>query len=167
MNVMGIDPGETTGWAIGTIEPRTEIAMFGQINGDELIAGGLDVDYPQEKYASYRAICLALMQIVTNEQVDVCVIEDFTLRQLTTTKAEGISPVRIGAMLCVWLYEIMPTEREIRVSWQTPAQAKTVVTDKRMKDLDLWVPGLPHANDAIRHVDLYRRRLAGDMRESE
>lgn len=169
MRVMGIDPGETTGWAVcDVIDTGVVVLSYGQINCEDLLTSGFTIDQPHSKYVRYRAVALALMQIVAAEAVEVCVIEDFTLRQMTTTKAEGISPVRIGAMLEVWLNDIMPTEHpDIRVAWQTPSQAKTVVNDKRMKALGLWIPGNPHACDAVRHVDLYRRRIAGEMKYSE
>lgn len=159
---MGIDPGETTGWAVCRAGRSTEVLSCGEINGEDLLASGFELWQAEEKYSQYRATCLALMQILMAEEVQVVVIEDFTLRQMTTTKPEGISPVRIGAMLMVWLHEILPEGDPGfygQVYWQTPSQAKSVLTDKRMRDLGLWQRGLPHATDAVRHCDLYRRRM--------
>jgi hypothetical protein len=38
---------------------------------------------------------------------------------------------------------------------QTPATGKRFWTDKKIKQLDLWKPGLPHAMDALRHLLYY------------
>lgn len=43
------------------------------------------------------------------------------------------------------------------ITYQSAAQAKGVVTDKRLKSWGLWVPGQQHARDAIRHAVTYLR----------
>jgi len=165
MKVMGIDPGETTGWAVCNITNNGghKIKAHGEINGDELLEDGFEIEAPDAKYSQYRAQCLALMQVVNAEQPKVVIIEDFVLRQFTTMKAEGISPARIGAMLAVWLHEIMSHERgltRLKVKWQTPSQI-AVLTKARMDLLGLWIPGHPHACDAVRHCEIYRRGWSG------
>ncbi len=38
------------------------------------------------------------------------------------------------------------------ITSQTPAMGKRFWTDKKIKKLDLWEPGEPHAMDALRHL---------------
>jgi hypothetical protein len=39
---------------------------------------------------------------------------------------------------------------------QTPSQGKAFWTDDRLKKLDLWEAGQPHAMDALRHLLYYQ-----------
>lgn len=45
-----------------------------------------------------------------------------------------------------------------QVVWQSPSNAKGVFTDERIRRAGLWVPGRPHAVDAIRHLCLLWRQ---------
>lgn len=44
---------------------------------------------------------------------------------------------------------------EVDIKAQTPAQAKGFVTDDKLKKLKLYQPGMPHLNDAMRHLIYY------------
>ena len=46
-----------------------------------------------------------------------------------------------------------------RILWQTPSNAKGIFTDSRLKDQKLWIPGKPHACDAVRHLCLLWRQV--------
>ena len=46
--------------------------------------------------------------------------------------------------------------QKIPILSQTPAQGKRFWTDKKIKQLDLWEPGQPHAMDALRHLLYFR-----------
>lgn len=50
----------------------------------------------------------------------------------------------------------------IPIKEQTPAQAKNLWTDEKLKKLDLWVPAKPHAMDALRHLLYYMVVTKGD-----
>lgn len=162
MTVMGIDPGETTGWAVCRMTlGKLELISHGQISEEDVWMANFQ---NSSKYALYRGQALTLMQVVTELEPQVVVIEDFVLRQFTTMKAEGISPVRIGAMLEVWLHEIMPHNEppwKGKVEWQTPSQIG-VMHNARMKEqmpeIYKATAGFPHARDAVRHCEVYRRR---------
>lgn len=83
----------------------------------------------------------------------VVIVEDFILRQRTQSR-DLLSPVRIGARLADRLHVASMGEP----IWQQPSDAKSIVTDKRMKAWDIWQPGQPHACDAIRHLLLWLRK---------
>lgn len=44
---------------------------------------------------------------------------------------------------------------EVDIIAQTPAQAKGFVTDDKLKKMKLYQPGMPHLNDAMRHLVYY------------
>lgn len=168
--ILAVDPGETTGWCLAEVHSGKplEVLSVGQLNGAELLQEGMDLLYPDSQFAQERAVALALMQIVSEHQVEVLVVEDFVLRQFTTMDRAGIGPAQIAAMLEVWVYEIIASAEaheagvgaEVQMVLQDVASAKRVVTDERLKALGLWVRGLQHARDAIRHAELYRRRVS-------
>lgn len=173
--ILGVDPGETTGWAVCKFEikqtrrplsegdgiSKLQVLAAGQLNGHDLISDGLDMTMPGAgNYSHHRAIVMALMQILAENKCNAIVIEDFVLRQFTTMDRAGIGPHGIINMLEVWLYDIMMPAGEWQgdVVYQTPSQAKGVMNDQRMKALQLWQVGLPHATDAVRHCEVYRRK---------
>lgn len=164
LHIMGIDPGETTGWAVCNMWlDHIDLISCGEVNGEDLISGGLEMFQPRTKWAPYRAQALALMQIVNEMQPKLVIIEDFTLRQFTTMKKEGIAPARVAAYLDCWLREIMMSHdwRNGSIVWQTPSQI-AVISNDRMKEIMPKVykatAGFPHARDAVRHCEIYRRR---------
>jgi hypothetical protein len=46
---------------------------------------------------------------------------------------------------------------------QTPAMGKKFWSDKKVKHLDLWIPGQQHAMDATRHVLMYLMHTLKDQ----
>ena len=159
--IMAIDPGETTGWAFGRASTqRFKLEAHGEIVVADL--KGFTAVLDTVKYHEYLQTAFTLMEIMQELRPKVVIIEDFVLRQFTTMKQEGISPARSGAMLMVWLYEIMPHEKgfaDLRVVWQTPSQM-AVINNERLKALGLYQRGFPHACDAIRHCEVYRRKMS-------
>lgn len=116
-------------------------------------------------------------------------IENFTLRKMSSD-SELLSPVRIRAALQRDLWKGIPDHgsgdspfqdykatlvdgresivREHRMRrtllQQNPADAKSVVTDERLKLWGMWTPGADHARDATRHALLYLSKLASKGR---
>jgi hypothetical protein len=79
---------------------------------------------------------------------------DFRQHDNNRTKVNLISREYIGVAK-LFAAERMSTP----VVLQTPAQAKTFVTDEKLKAMDLWVPGKVHARDALRHLITYMVRV--------
>ena len=86
------------------------------------------------------------------------VIEDFILRERTKSR-NLLAPVRLTAGL---MQEALNWERLIGVTLQSASDAKSVVTDDRLRSLGLWQVGQVHARDACRHLALFLRRLTAD-----
>lgn len=81
------------------------------------------------------------------------IIEDFVLRQGTKDRSL-LAPVRVTAALTDRLYS-MGYRGEITM--QSPSDAKSIVTDSRLKQWGLWHIGSPHIRDAWRHMVKYLR----------
>lgn len=93
----------------------------------------------------------------------VCQVEpDFIWRTLTNYKPEVIvmerfigypkikmdfSPVEVIGIVKEWC-----RQNDVTLVEQTPAQAKHYFTDARLKERNVYVKGMPHGCDAIRHL---------------
>lgn len=84
--------------------------------------------------------------------------EDFVLRQRTMDRSL-LSPVRINAKLS---YALHGSDIEFDDT-QSSSDAKSTVTDDRLKRWGLYEPGRPHRNDAMRHLILWLRHLRQDL----
>lgn len=161
LQIMGVDPGVTTGWAVGSFS-------FGSIFGNETLfplgEGCKSIDYGQiqgdENGQADKAIDIAI-----NFDVDVVVIEDFELRKLLKSR-ELLSPVRIGHKISYGLHRMHASgsrvERPIRIEWQLPALAMTTATDDRLKIWNIHHRGQQHARDGVRHVVTFARRAKSE-----
>lgn len=85
------------------------------------------------------------------------IIEDFILRQRTQGR-DLLAPVRLGSALNDRLWN---AGFQGEIVWQSPSDAKSVVTDARLKQWDLWYSGSPHIRDAWRHMVKYLRDNRG------
>jgi hypothetical protein len=81
------------------------------------------------------------------------ICEDFVLRERTKSR-DLLAPVRLAAMLQDRLY--CGSFRGEFVL-QTPSDAKSIVTDERLKSWGLWHEGSLHIRDAWRHLIKYLR----------
>jgi hypothetical protein len=82
------------------------------------------------------------------------VLEDFILRERTSDRSL-LSPVRLNAKLEDKFRESMP---RVELTLQSPSNAKTTVTNERLKRWGLWSVGEQHARDATRHLILWLRK---------
>lgn len=152
-----VDPGGTTGWAVMSVKPQAltvsnkalekciEHWTCGNSTGNE------------NQMASEM---LELFDVWEDAAVG---IERFTLRQL----AVELSPVSITGKIeyGLWLMEKWQAEEDERpigrgrmVFKQDPSLAKRTLTDDRQRDAGLWVPGLDHQRDAIKHCYTFLQR---------
>lgn len=79
--------------------------------------------------------------------VDQFVCEDFILRP-------GVHGANIEPAFIIGAMEAILDGREI---YMQPASQKKLVNDERLKRLELFTTGWPHANDAARHGIIYLR----------
>lgn len=132
-----IDPGVTTGWAL--LEDD-RVVSSGQV-----LAESVRVDWRRAELEAVRSI----VGIVG--RVDGWACEDFILRGRSASR-DALSPVRVAAMLFAVVGTGVPWW------WVSPSDAKSVVTDERLRAWDAWVVG-KHARDAVRvGLVAHRRR---------
>lgn len=154
-----IDPGVVTGCCVVWFDP---IVLLDQQNGSMLksvLAWSAWMESGGENH-QVRQLVKTIADI-GGEHLQVGV-ESFVPRRLDQSKA-FLSPVRIRAALefAAWsgIKGWDGVRRNMSVVSQTPADAKNVVTDGRLREWNFWTPGPDHARDATRHALLYLRKL--------
>lgn len=143
--VIAIDPGGTTGWAIFQVHPEAmegdpELELFGKYGNVEWWTAG-EFTGKQDNQID------EIVELVNSWPAARIVTEKFILRQM----AAQLDPVEINAVL---RWAIRPRY----FIEQQPGLAMSTVTDDRQKDMGLWVPGKPHARDAVKHAVTFLKR---------
>jgi hypothetical protein len=143
--VLALDPGGVTGWAVMGFHPEV-------MSGDPGYRALDNIEFwtAGEFSGAENSQCDETLELVASWPSARLVIEDFILRKQSMGR-ELLAPVRITAVL---EYEIRPRY------WvkQQPSLAMSTVTDERQKDAGLWIPGKPHARDALKHCLTFVKR---------
>jgi hypothetical protein len=127
VNVLAVDPGRTTGFALCSADVG-EIFHFNAWQEPDWVSAVWEVE--QRRAWTQLVVC-----------------ESFVISPQTVRKSQQtISLELIGAMR----YLCARTNTEFKL--QTPADAKRLGTDARLKALGWWTPGQDHARDATRHL---------------
>lgn len=82
------------------------------------------------------------------------VVEDFILRTQDKRKTT-LDPIRVTSALVAVLRD---RGWRGKLVLQQPSDAKTTVTDERLRAWKLWIVGSAHKRDAMRHAVLYLRK---------
>lgn len=164
--VIAIDPGGTTGWSLISVHPGSlvesdaavldniSVHQHGQVDCGSR-RGNLGTSlHPDISTDGEFSGVYDLFKLIEGWPCAAVVIEDFHLRQFRKDR-DLLSPVRITAALeyLIW--------REGRdAHFQTPADAKRVCTDDRLKRWQMYDPvgSMVHARDADRHAILFLRK---------
>lgn len=180
VRVVAFDPGGTTGWSIMELniermfdrEVRAHECVTrwyhgeidcGAMSGDienSAIAQGYDLGRPET--GEQAGVWLMDRLIHENRGVPgtAVVLEDFILRTQTKGR-DALSPVRLNATIehLIWREKVlaMPV-------YQQPSEAKTTVTDERLKLWGFWDSGSRHARDADRHALTFIRKTREKQR---
>jgi hypothetical protein len=147
ITIFGIDPGVTTGWAFGRgIDVRTLPASECDI---EWTCGQMSGTENQQARDLSRLIDMVWPCAV--------VIEDFVVRIMNQDR-HFLSPVRVGTKVdyALWLVGR-------HCLYQQLSLAKTTIGDGHLKSVGAYQPGMPHANDAMRHCLCLGRRFIGNL----
>lgn len=127
-HVIAVDPGKTTGYA-----------TWG--------SGVLKADQDEDVLNFAHRLDIWL-DVAKSDGVVVC--ERFIINVNT-----------VGNTQAPWSLELIGICRYLAAKHrapfvlQTPADAKQFMKDERLKKLEWWQKGKPHANDALRHLGLY------------
>lgn len=157
LNLIALDPGGTTGMAWAMFPPNGNVpdAYLKKMSR----AWQIDGEHKDQALLLYQEIldCMKRAGGVNQSTYNVRTIvacEDFVVPSGPRRKTV-LSPVRVGAMLeyHVWLEEL-----NLEWRWQQPGE-RSVITDEMLKRWGLWLPGQPHAMDALRHLIVLQRKL--------
>ncbi len=169
INLVAIDPGETTGlcWVLLSTKELSKaggdltVALQKAQSDGRLelcqVDGLTDLEC-QFKIRSWMNIWSARAAQKTSGQItkfDFVVIEDFILREKTKDRSL-LAPVRMTSLIESFIAEDF---KSAEISKQQPGNAKGVVTRERLVNWKLWTPGKPHQMDALRHAILKLRTL--------
>lgn len=170
--VIGFDPGVTTGWAV----LRLHLDLLVELGFSALAlrsGGGQDAEvlaWDAGEFTGPEAHqvdqMMGLVRGVWEDGVfdagfesDLMglAMEGFILRLMNSDPAL-LAPVRILAMFGYAARDV-PVPRVV----QSPSDAKSVVTDERLRKMNLYLPGSDHRRDATRHAVLLARRLCEEQ----
>lgn len=140
--VIALDPGGTSGWALFQVHPDAmtgdpEIPIFSNI---EWWTAG---EFTGSSYSQ----CDEIVELCNSWPGARLVTEDFKLRQM----AAQLDPVEINHTI-IWAL------RPRYFVKQSASLAMGTVPDERQKDWGLWLPGKPHARDAVKHAVTFLKR---------
>jgi hypothetical protein len=131
MKVVSIDPGGTTGYAVGVIEDGSMKVSTGEASWSHLdLYNQLQLSKP-----------------------DIVVCESFEFRRKEQYGVNLIPRELIGVVeLYTQQRSIDPLGTPCRLDYQSASQGKGFYTDDVLKKDKLYRTGHPHANDACRHL---------------
>jgi len=159
--VVWADPGVTTGWCVLRV-PIRALLTLGQVESRKYMwwrVGQFRSPGTTVAVSSYLALCRAAWERAGEEDVVVIGYEGFSLRMLSTDPTL-LEPVRFEAVL---LDRLLAAGGGVVAERQMPGE-RTVITDARLRLWDLWVPGVEHGRDALRHALVFLRRFASQER---
>lgn len=128
--ILGIDPGGTTGISLIEFMPATEPRLIGTNQIPNGLKGFLDWYHK------------------SHHDWDFVVCEDFILRP-------GIHGVDLTPTYIIGALEALEMNKK-KVHLQPPS-SKPLCNDNVLKNLQMFSPGMGHANDATRHAIIYLR----------
>jgi hypothetical protein len=154
-HLLALDPGGTTGWAEAIWNPEPFNSTPPKLHSLDQIKFTSGQIGPEEHHQELWELLEKAHRWweISEEAPPLDLIcESFEFRQhINTThaktKVELISKEYIGL---VKLFAIQYPQ--VSTFFQTASAAKTLITDGKIKLLDLWTPGKVHANDAKRHI---------------
>jgi len=129
LRLLSLDPGETTGASFITFDKS-----YVRVENVTQIKGG-------------RTGFIEWVKWNTKKPIDHIVCEDFILRP-------GIHGANIEPAYVIGAMEALFSNREITLQ---DAGMKKLVGDDRLRKMEMFSNGLPHANDATRHGIIYLR----------
>lgn len=141
--VLSLDPGGTTGWAVFCVHPDA----MGP-NPEFRILDNIDWWTAGEFTGSSMSQCDEIIELANSWPDARLVTEMFRLRQLSAE----LDPVEIN-------HTIKWALRPRYFVDQQPGLAMSTVTDDRQKEWGFWVPGKPHARDAVKHNITFLKRV--------
>lgn len=146
MHVWSFDPGETTGWCHISVHEDGEMGIFNCGEADHLQIGNMLFDN------------VALKTAVGRTEIDI----EFVVEKYIMNSKISQSP---WSLETIGLIRYAASVYHIPFHFQTPSQAKNLITNDVIKRAGLWEPGQGHAMDAVRHALFHLVTKKGVLRE--
>lgn len=158
MIVFGIDPGVRT----GLTELRVNTDMLGLPMAEILAAATWRAcELSGQENSQVTAIVGAVSRACASGDHVMVSCEDFILTRMRSSSRDLLAPIRITAALRWALRQPVESGR-IRWFSYSPADAKGIVTNERLRGWGAWVKGSDHSRDAMRHALMAVRGWRGD-----
>lgn len=138
MIVLGVDPGGTTGMAVVELD---DDRLFSEARVTWTAALGPQEAGEQIEWWMYK-----------RKRIDMVAIERFTIAGRTLGKSRQTDALEI-----IGVTKFLGWKYDVQVDLQSPADAKNVWTDKRLREEGLWRTNR-HVRDALRHALLGHQR---------
>lgn len=129
--VLALDPGETTGWAL----------FEASVDETVLLRAGQIKTWPM-------AVGVPELQSMISSHFGHIVFERYAVYEW---KSDEHSWSTVPTLHVIGAVETLCIQNSLPYSEQTAQIAKNFCTDKLLTAWDLYLPGLRHARDAIRH----------------
>jgi len=143
--ILAVDPGKATGMALFSFDVGQE---------PELV---WSIEVQQHEYAAPIRAALELASLSDIEIHVVC--ERFTINAQTVKNTQAPYSLEQIGILKQCLMDVGRSADDVK--FQSPADAKAMFTNEKLKKLEYWHRGGEgHALDAIRHGLLYMVRLS-------
>ena len=166
--VIGVDPGQTTGYCVLSVPDAVLLGARGQGDGMHKhvkvrTIGQIDCTPPWENRGAQTVANLFLVDFP--KAAIAC--EDFILDFARADKGRHtLSPVRVIAKIEMAIWSdpgYHRTDIEQFLNFQSASLAKTTCTDDRLKEWGLYDKHSgPHARDAMRHAYYFMRTCRGN-----
>jgi hypothetical protein len=131
--MLAIDPGGTTGYCKGSFDGETLLLQPGQ---ERFTAGSLFNFILEDRQRS----------IQDDNGIYYLIYERFDYRNKARPGLDLTAPKLIGVM------DLLVEEEDLLCYPQMPAEAKGYWTDDQLKGFNVYVKGLIHGRDAMRHL---------------
>lgn len=128
--MLSIDPGGTTGYCKGSFDGTTLLLRPGQ----ERLTGSQLFDFIRAEIPAY------------DEGKFYLIYEKFHYRNKARPGLDLTAPKLIGVM------DLIAESEGLNVFPQMPSEAMGYWTDDQLKRFQIYVPGLVHGRDAMRHM---------------
>lgn len=185
--VLFVDPGESTGWCLLRLRPRTALDVAtGKAPlyqcvayGTARMTGAGSHDWDHGEHRLYKQVHGFLADVWVNTGgtgVQAIVIEDFILYAAAvgntpTMKREGLSPVRVTSMMLGLLWSQGFRGEVTRQQTSQVNGKRAIVTNEHLKAAELWVLGgksnpamTEHTRDALKHAVVWGRTNEFEVR---
>lgn len=138
--LLALDPGETTGFSLFQAGPdNTSLLLAGQMKTWPLESG-----LPQFNYFFHRPND----EIDTPNRLDFVVYEKYHIYQW---KLDEHTFAEVPTIQVIGMIRTLCIQQDIPYTYQTAQVGKGFCTDQKLKEWGLWITGLIHARDSIRH----------------